>query len=103
MIDGLVLSGGTATYVAPEYDTELGIAHGVTPAALIEAFERAPYARAAFVVSPKDGMLLEGGHLVLFQTTIETAYQEGGVGGDGSGGGETFLYFLDTTTIKQAA
>jgi lysine decarboxylase len=52
MIDGLVLSGGSATYVPPEYDSELGIAHGVTPEALTRAFERAPYARAAFVVSP---------------------------------------------------
>jgi arginine decarboxylase len=55
MIDGLVLSGGLPRFVIPEYDTELGIAHGVTP----EAFERAlsqgaagrAYA-AAFIVSP---------------------------------------------------
>jgi arginine decarboxylase len=52
MIDGLVLSGGLATFVAPEYDAELGIAHGVTPEALARALERAPDARAAFLVSP---------------------------------------------------
>ena len=52
LIDGLVLSGGTARFVAPEYDAELGMAHGVTPEALAEALERAPDARAAFIVSP---------------------------------------------------
>ena len=31
VIDGLVLSGGAPTFVAPEYDAELGMAHGVTP------------------------------------------------------------------------
>src|SRR5213592_1849525 len=34
LIDGLILSGGTAGWVAPEYDAELGMAHGVTPDAL---------------------------------------------------------------------
>lgn len=52
LIDGLVLSGGMPELVAPETDDELGMAHGVTPAALRAAFERAPHARAAFVVSP---------------------------------------------------
>ncbi|HSC01865.1 MAG TPA: aminotransferase class I/II-fold pyridoxal phosphate-dependent enzyme [Solirubrobacteraceae bacterium] len=52
LIDGLVLSGGTARFVAPEYDVELGMAHGVTPDALAGAFERAPDAPAAFIVSP---------------------------------------------------
>ncbi len=52
LIDGLVLSGGIASWVAPEYDAELGIAHGVTPEALERALARAPDARAAFIVSP---------------------------------------------------
>jgi arginine decarboxylase len=52
LIDGLVLSGGTARFVAPEYDIELGMAHGVTPDALAEAFSQAPEAGAAFIVSP---------------------------------------------------
>ena len=34
VVDGLVLSGGVASFVAPEYDEELGMAHGVTPEAL---------------------------------------------------------------------
>jgi arginine decarboxylase len=52
VIDGLVLSGGTPTFVAPEYEPELGMAHGVTPEALAAALRRAPDARAAFIVSP---------------------------------------------------
>ena len=39
IVDGLVLSGGLPTFVAPEYDDELGMAHGVTPAALAEALD----------------------------------------------------------------
>jgi lysine decarboxylase len=52
LIDGLVLSGGLATFVAPEYDAELGMAHGVTPEALERVLRRAPDARSAFIVSP---------------------------------------------------
>jgi lysine decarboxylase len=52
MIDGLVLSGGIASFVAPEYDAELGMAHCVTPDALDRALARTPEARAAFIVSP---------------------------------------------------
>jgi lysine decarboxylase len=52
IVDGLVLSGGRPTFVAPEYDPELGMAHGVTPEALAAALERTPGARAAFIVSP---------------------------------------------------
>jgi lysine decarboxylase len=58
MIDGLVLSGGLPRFVAPEYDADLGIAHGVTPQALERAL--APSAEdsgrnaleAVFMVSP---------------------------------------------------
>ncbi len=52
MTDGLVLSGGMPTFVAPETDDELGMAHGVTPEALRATLERCPGARAVFVVSP---------------------------------------------------
>ena len=31
LVDGLVLSGGVPSFVAPEYDEELGITHCVTP------------------------------------------------------------------------
>jgi arginine/lysine/ornithine decarboxylase len=52
LVDGLVLSGGIPSFVAPEYDAELGITHCVTPEALERALAAAPDARAAFVVSP---------------------------------------------------
>src|SRR5919206_4125245 len=52
IVDGLVLSGGLPSFVAPEYDAELGITHCVTPAALEAALAGAPDARAAFIVSP---------------------------------------------------
>jgi len=52
VIDGMVLSGGVPHYVAPEYDAELGMAHGVTPDALLAALQEAGDARVAFIVSP---------------------------------------------------
>jgi lysine decarboxylase len=52
LIDGLILSGGTPTWVAPEYDTELRMAHGVTPRSLEQGLERTADARAVFIVSP---------------------------------------------------
>ena len=52
IVDGLVLSGGLPSFVAPEYDAELGITHCVTPAALERAIADAPDAKAAFLVSP---------------------------------------------------
>jgi lysine decarboxylase len=56
VVDGLVLSGGVPTFVAPEYELELGMAHGVTPAALADGIALAQAttgrARAAFIVSP---------------------------------------------------
>jgi arginine decarboxylase len=52
IVDGLVLSGGMASFVSPEYDAELGMAHGVTPQALEAALTRSPDIRAAFIVSP---------------------------------------------------
>src|SRR5215208_3068828 len=52
IVDGLVLSGGLPSFVAPEYDDERGITHCVTPAALERALRDAPDARAAFIVSP---------------------------------------------------
>ena len=52
VIDGLVLSGGMASFLAPEYDGELGMAHGVAPEALAAALARSPDVGAAFIVSP---------------------------------------------------
>jgi len=53
LIDGLVLSGGVPAFVAPEYDPELGMAHGVEPAALEAALNAGNGAiEAVFLVSP---------------------------------------------------
>jgi arginine decarboxylase len=52
VIDGLVLSGMRPTFVAPELDSELGIAHGLTPESLAAALGETPDAVAAMVVSP---------------------------------------------------
>ena len=52
VIDGLVLSGGLPTWVAPEYEPGLGMAHGVTPEIAAAALDTTPDARAAFIVSP---------------------------------------------------
>ncbi len=52
VIDGLVLSGGSATFAPPEYHDELGMALGVTPESLERSLGAAPEAKAAFVVSP---------------------------------------------------
>src|SRR5829696_8085847 len=51
-IDGLVLSGLRPTFVAPEIDRELGIAHCMTPDALDASLEVEPGAVAAMLVSP---------------------------------------------------
>lgn len=51
-IDGLVLSGLRPTFVAPELDPELRIAHCVTPDALDRALSATPQAAAAMIVSP---------------------------------------------------
>ena len=51
-IDGLIVSGLRPSFVAPEVDPELGIAHCVTPAALDRALADAAGAVGAMVVSP---------------------------------------------------
>jgi lysine decarboxylase len=55
LVDGLVLSGGLPSFVAPEVDPELGMAHGVTPDGLRAALRGTADGdrfRAAFIVSP---------------------------------------------------
>jgi arginine decarboxylase len=51
-IDGVILSGLRPTFVAPELDPELGIAHCLTPESLDEALSAAPNAVGATAVSP---------------------------------------------------
>jgi arginine decarboxylase len=52
VIDGLALSGLGATFVSPEIDRDLGVAHGVTAASLAEGLRVTPDAVAALVASP---------------------------------------------------
>jgi arginine decarboxylase len=52
VVDGLVLGGLVPTFVAPELDPELGVAHCLTPEALDRALAATDAAVAAFVVSP---------------------------------------------------
>ena len=51
-IDGMVLAGLRPTFVAPEIDAELGLAHCVLPSTLDAALAATPGAAAAIVVSP---------------------------------------------------
>jgi len=51
-IDGLVLSGLRPSFVAPELDAELGIAHCLLPGQLDAAIAATPGAAAAWIVSP---------------------------------------------------
>jgi len=51
-IDALVVSGMRPSFVAPEIDPELRIAHCITPSALAGALDEAPAAVGATVVSP---------------------------------------------------
>jgi arginine decarboxylase len=51
-IDALILSGMRPTFVAPELDPELQIAHCITPESLAAALDATPGAAGATVVSP---------------------------------------------------
>jgi arginine decarboxylase len=51
-MEGLVISGIRPSFVAPEVDDELGVAHCVTPRALDAALAETPDAIAAIIVSP---------------------------------------------------
>jgi arginine decarboxylase len=52
VIDGLVLGGLHPTFVSPELDPELGVAHCMVPEALDRALSDTPGAVSAFAVSP---------------------------------------------------
>ncbi len=52
VVDGLVAGGLVPTFVAPELDPELGVAHCLAPEALAAALDSTPDAIAVFVVSP---------------------------------------------------
>jgi arginine decarboxylase len=52
VVDGLVLGGLVPTFVAPELDPELGVAHCLAPEALDRALAKTPDAVGACAVSP---------------------------------------------------
>ena len=52
VIDGVVLAGLRPTFVAPELDPELGVAHCLTPESLDAALAATPGAVGAVIVSP---------------------------------------------------
>jgi arginine decarboxylase len=52
VMDGMLLAGLEGHFVQPVVDAELGAAHGITACALAAAFDHAPDAVAAYVVSP---------------------------------------------------
>ncbi len=52
LVDGLVLSGGLPSFVAPAYDGTLGMAHGITPEDLRTTLGENPEAEVVFMVSP---------------------------------------------------
>jgi arginine decarboxylase len=51
-VDGIILAGLEPSFVAPEIDPELGIAHCLTPDSLAAGLDAAPDAVAALTVSP---------------------------------------------------
>src|SRR5215208_3128525 len=52
VISGLILSGAHPVFVDPVYDDEYSLAHAVTPAALADALDAHPDAKAMLTVSP---------------------------------------------------
>jgi arginine decarboxylase len=51
-INGLILSGAVPVFLQPEYDSVRDMAHCVTPAAVAQALEHYPQAKAVMIVSP---------------------------------------------------
>lgn len=51
-IAGIIHAGAVPIFIAPEYDRELDLAHGVTPAAVKFALEQHPDTKAVMVVYP---------------------------------------------------
>jgi lysine decarboxylase len=52
VIDGLALAGLNATFIHPAVDTDLGVAHGISPAQLRAALTEYTDVSAAYVVTP---------------------------------------------------
>lgn len=52
VISGLILSGAIPVFVNPEYDSNLDVAHSVTPSAVAQALQEHPDAKAILMVYP---------------------------------------------------
>jgi arginine decarboxylase len=52
VISGLILSGASPVFVMPEYDAALGIAHGVTVAAIKSHLTSNPKLKAVLIINP---------------------------------------------------
>lgn len=52
VVGGVILGGAIPVYVMPEWDDDLGLAHGVTPQGIKEAILRHPDAKGVFLVNP---------------------------------------------------
>ena len=52
VISALILSGAVPIFVAPEYDPDWDMAHGITPEAIASALAAHPNAKAILLVSP---------------------------------------------------
>ncbi len=51
-IGGIILSGAMPVYVQPEFNTELGIAMGVSIDSMKKAIDKNPHAKAVFIINP---------------------------------------------------
>lgn len=51
-IAGVILSGATPVFMDPDYDQELGIAHGVTPETVERTLQAHPEAKGVLIVNP---------------------------------------------------
>ncbi len=51
-IAGVILSGAIPVYVEPDYDPDLGIAHGVTAAGIQKTLAQHPHAKGVLMVNP---------------------------------------------------
>lgn len=49
---GIILAGAIPVYMTPEFDKNLGIAHGVTKATVEEALKNNPDAKAVLIINP---------------------------------------------------
>lgn len=52
IMSGIIMSGARPVYIYPEFDDELGLAMGVTPAAVAEALRQNPDARGVLIINP---------------------------------------------------